>query len=47
MEYERIRQLDILDLAERLRTYDDVDLMIIKDLDTLFCSLLSESLNAF
>lgn len=47
MEYERIRQLDILDLAERLRSYDDVDLMIVKDLDTLFCSLLSESLNAF
>ena len=47
MEYERIRQMDILDLAERLKSYDDVDLMIINEMDTLFCSLLTQNLNAF
>ena len=47
MEYERIRQLDILDLAERLKTYDDVDLMIINEMDSLFCSLLTQNYNAY
>ena len=47
MEYERIRQLDILDLAERLKSYDDVDLMIVESLESLFCSLLTQSYNAF
>lgn len=47
MEYERIRQMDILDLAERLKSYDDIDLMIINEMDTLFCSLLTQNINAF
>ena len=47
MEYERIRQLDVLDFAERLKTYDDVDLMIIKEMDSLFACTLSENINAF
>lgn len=47
MEYERIRQLDILDLAERLKSYDDVDLMVINEMDTLFCSLLTQNVNGF
>lgn len=45
MEYERIRQMDILDLAERLRTYDDVDVLIIEEIDSMFCSLLTQNIN--
>lgn len=47
MEYERIRQLDILDLAERLKSYDDVDLMVVLELESLFSSLLTVSFNGF
>ena len=47
MEYERIRQMDILDLAERLRTYDDVDVRIIEEIDSMFCSLLTQNVNGF
>lgn len=47
MEYERIRQMDILDLAERLKSYDDVDLMIINSVDSLFSSLITVSMNGF
>lgn len=44
-EYERIRQLDILDLAERLKQYRDVDVMIIEELEGFFSCLVSVSLN--
>lgn len=47
MEYERIRQLDILDLAERLKSFDDVDLMVINEIDSVFSSLITVSMNGY
>lgn len=47
MEYERIHQEPIADIAKRLESYDDVDLMILKDLEPLFSCLLSMNVNAF
>lgn len=47
MEYERIHQESVLDIAKRLETYDDVDLMILKDLEPLFSCILSMNVNAF
>lgn len=47
MEFERIRQEDIMDIAERLKSYDDIDLMIIKELEPLFSCILTMNLNAF
>lgn len=47
MEFERIRQDSIMDIAERLKNYDDVDLMIIKEIEPLFSCILSMNLNAF
>lgn len=44
-EYERIRQLDILELAQRLRDYRDADSLILEDIDDLFSCLLSVSVN--
>lgn len=47
MEFERLRQMDILDLAERLRSYDDVDLLIIDEIESMFSCLLTVNVNAF
>lgn len=47
MEFERIRQDSIVDIAERLKSYDDVDLMIIKEIEPLFSCILSMNLNAY
>lgn len=47
MEFERIRQADIIEIAERLKTYDDVDLLIIQELEPLFSCILSMNLNVF
>lgn len=47
MEFERLRQLDILDLAERLKSYNDVDLLIIEEIEPLFSCLLTVNVNAF
>lgn len=47
MEYERIRQMDILDLADRIRNYEDVDMLIIGEMETLFSCVLNQSFNAF
>lgn len=47
MEFERIRQADIIEIAERLKNYDDVDLLIINELEPLFSCILSMNLNAF
>lgn len=45
-EYERIRQLDILDLERRLREYRDVDEIILEELEQLFSCLVSVSFDA-
>lgn len=46
-EYERIRQDDIIELAERLKSYDDVDLMIINEIEPLFSCLYAVNVNAY
>lgn len=45
-EYERIRQLDTLDLERRLREYRDVDEIILDELEQLFSCLVSVSFDA-
>lgn len=47
MEFERIKQDDIMEIAKRLKDYDDIDLMIIKDLEPLFSCIFTMNLNAF
>lgn len=46
-EYERIRQLDPLELAARLQTFDDVDLMIVKEIEPLFSCMLTVNINGY
>lgn len=47
MEFQRVRQMDILELAERLKEYKDVDLMIIEEVEPLFSCLYTVNVNAF
>ena len=47
VEYERIKQLDPLELAERLQSYNDVDLAIINELEPLFSCLFTVNVNGF
>lgn len=47
LEYEKIRQLDPLELAERLERYNDVDLAIINELESMFSCLLTVNVNGF
>jgi len=46
-EYERIKQLDPLELAERLDSYDDVDLMIVKEIESLFSCMFTVNINGW
>ena len=46
-QYERIHEGTILDLSERLRMYDDVDLQVIGELEPLFSCLLTLNMNAW
>ena len=47
VEYERIKQLDPLELADRLSRYVDVDLAIINELETMFSCLFTVNINAY
>lgn len=47
VEYERIKQLDPLEMANRLKLYDDVDLAIINELESMFSCLLSINMNGY
>ena len=47
LEYERIRQLDPIELGERLRSYDDVDAAIIREIESLFSCLFTVSVNGW
>ena len=47
MEFERLRQMDLLDLAERLRSYDDVDVLILNEIESLFSCMFTVNVNAF
>lgn len=46
-QYERVHDGTIIDLAERLRQYDDVDLMIVNELEPLFSCLFTVNINAW
>ena len=47
VEYERIKQLDPLEIAERLDKYNDVDLAIINELECMFSCLFTVNVNGF
>ncbi len=46
-EYEKLRQLSILDIVEKLKRYKDVDALIIDELEPLFSCLLTIDVNGF
>lgn len=46
-QYERIHQLDTLELAEKLKEYQDVDALIIEEIEPLFSCLFTVNVNAF
>lgn len=43
-EYETVRDYGLLDVAERMRAYNDVDVLILDELDTLFMAVRSTSI---
>lgn len=47
VEYERIKQLDPLELGDRLNSYVDVDLAIINEIEPLFSCLFTVNVNGF
>ena len=46
-QYERMREGSILDLSDKLKDYDDVDMQIIDELECLFSCLYTVNLNAW
>lgn len=46
-QYERIHDGTVFDYAERIRNYDDVDLLIINELECMFSCLLTVNVNAW
>lgn len=46
-QYERMREGSILDMSEKLQGYDDVDMQIIDELESLFSCLFTVNLNAW
>lgn len=40
-EYETIRDLSLLDVGERIPSYNDVDVMVLEELEPLFLALMS------
>jgi hypothetical protein len=47
LEYERIKQVDPLELADRLERYNDVDLMIINEIESLFSCMFTANINGW
>lgn len=47
VEYEKIRQIDPLELADKLEKYVDVDLAIINEIEPLFSCFLTVNINGF
>jgi len=47
VEYERIKQIDPLELGTRLETYNDVDLAIINEIESLFSCLFTVNINGY
>lgn len=46
-QYERLRDGSILELSDKLQAYNDVDLQIINELESLFSCLFTINLNAW
>lgn len=46
-QYERIHDGSILDLSEMLESFDDIDLQIVNELESLFSCLFTLNLNAW
>lgn len=44
-EYERIKRADVLETMERLKDYQDVDVLVLNDLEQMFSCLISVSVN--
>ena len=44
-EYERLHDGTVIDMAGRLREYDDVDVMILNELESMFSCLMTVSMN--
>lgn len=44
-EYENVHEGDYLDRIERLKTYDDIDLQIIDQLESMFSCLMTVNMN--
>lgn len=47
VEYEKIKQVDPLELADKIERYQDVDAAIINEIETLFSCLLTVNVNGF
>lgn len=46
-EFQRIRQEDVIDVVAKLREYDDVDLLVIDDMDSMFSCMFTVNTSAF
>lgn len=46
-EFQRIRQADVIDTAKRLNDYNDIDLMIVNDMSSLFSSLFTVNTSSY
>lgn len=46
-EFQRIRQADFIDTAKRLQDYNDVDLLIVNDMSSLFSCLFTVNTNSY
>lgn len=46
-QYERVQDGTTIDLVERLRTYDDVDLQIVNEIESLFSCLFTVGISAW
>lgn len=46
-ESQRIRQDDYIDTAKKLADYDDVDLMIVKNMGSMFSALMTVDIDAY
>lgn len=44
-EYENVSNGNMMNMIEKLKTYDDIDLMIVKELDSLFSCFISVNIN--
>lgn len=46
-EYQRIKEMDLFELADKVRNYRDVDALICEEISDLFAALHSVSINAW